>query len=186
MPGSIKACLMARWPHSVGSRRTGRAISAQSRHDLGMISARSRHNLDLAHEELVVRSRHNLGTISARSRHDLQLHVPGACCIRRTTSPRAWRPALPPRWESRWATAGGRVADFLHGGPSAAPASGGHTVESLQNRLPMLRFGVFLMTVGGADGLIVLRCPRKRPVDQRGSNSRVWHARRCGPVLSQA
>ena len=42
-------------------------------------------------------------------------------------------------------------ADFLHAGPSAAqPAS-----ERLQNRLPILRFGVFLTTVGGAAGLIV-------------------------------
>ena len=43
-------------------------------------------------------------------------------------------------------------ADFLHAGPSAAqPAS-----ERLQNRLPMLRFGVFLTTVGGGTSLIVL------------------------------
>ena len=44
-------------------------------------------------------------------------------------------------------------ADFLHAGPSAAqPAS-----ERLQNRLPILRFGVFLTTVGGGTGLIVFQ-----------------------------
>ena len=51
-------------------------------------------------------------------------------------------------------------ADFLHAGPSAAqPGS-----ETLQSRRAMLRFGVFLTSVGGAAGLIV-RCslPRCSP-----------------------
>ena len=43
-------------------------------------------------------------------------------------------------------------AEFLHAGPSAAQPA----LESLQSRLPMLRFGVFLRAFGGAAGLIVL------------------------------